>query len=92
VVEVVVGAKLMDQRMPIPVVLGEVVVTIMDKEAQLLARILQHLLGTTVDPPAQIVTMVVEGLVVVAQVESDKTHITARDEVELGQILVSHLA
>jgi len=79
VVEVVVEANLIHLRMAIRVALGEVVVIGMEKEAQLPAQILQHPLGIMAEPPALIVTMVAEGLVVVAQVESDKTSNTAGD-------------
>jgi len=70
---VVVATFLADTRTPIRVVLVEVVVIGMDKGAQLPARILQHLLGIRVESLVRIVTMEVQGLVVVAQVETDTT-------------------
>jgi len=62
------------------VVPGEVVVIGMETEAQLLARILQHLLGTRVEPQTRIVTMEVQGPVVAAQVETDTTPNTAAED------------
>jgi len=76
--------------MPIEVVPGGVVVIWMETEAQLPARILQHLLGTRVEPQTRIVTMEAQGPVVVAQVETDTTPNTAaEDQVEMRKMLVS---